>query len=429
MQADVCIVGGGIVGLATAHAVLGHDPGARIVVLEKERSVAAHQSGHNSGVVHSGVYYPPGSLKSRFCLAGARATEEFARAHGVPMRRCGKHIVAVDAAEVAGLEELAANAAAIGLPHELIDGAELRRREPALVGVCALHIPSTGILDYGLLTRRLAMDLVRRGVRLVLGVEVTAVDERPGRVEVVAGSGTGRRRIEAGRLLACAGLQSDRLARLAGLDPGVRIVPFRGEYHRLAGPPLARSLIYPVPDPQLPFLGVHISPLIGGGTSVGPSAVLGRAREGYGKASVNLRDIADYLTYPGLWHLAARHLHVGWDEARGSASKHAYAARVRRYAPSLRTADLRPFPAGIRAQALRPDGRLVEDFLLARTERMVHVLNAPSPAATAAFPIGEHLAGLAGLAGSADPADPADPADATHPAEFTRPTDSTHPTG
>ncbi|GAB2938150.1 L-2-hydroxyglutarate oxidase [Rhodococcus aerolatus] len=387
---DFCVVGGGIVGLATARALQARRPGASVLVLEKETGLAVHQTGHNSGVIHSGLYYEPGSLKARLCVAGARATKEFCAEHAIPVRELGKLVVATDAAEASRLGALAERGAANGVRTEPLTAAQLREWEPAVAGVAALHVPVTASVDYGAVTRALRTDLEHGGGRVETGVAVTGLDERTTEVVVRAGE----RSWTAGHLVVCAGLQADRLARAAGVRTAARVVPFRGEYYRLpehrAG--IVSRLVYPVPDPSLPFLGVHLTPMVDGSTTVGPNAVLGLAREGYRKGSVDARDVREILGFPGFWRVARTHWRTGVREVRGSASRRAYLAAARRYCPGLELDDLLPQEAGIRAQAVLPDGTLVHDFLLERTPRSVHVLNAPSPAATSALPIGEAVA-------------------------------------
>lgn len=386
---DYCVIGGGIVGVATAHRIFERHPGARLVLLEKADALGTHQTGHNSGVIHSGIYYEPGSLKARLCVRGAELTKEFAAAQGIPFRLCGKLLVAVDAAEQARMLTLYERSVTNGVEVELLDAAELTRREPQVTGVGALFVPGTGIIDYGRVTRALAEGVRAAGGEIVLGAEVAAIDETDSAVTVSGPSGSWRAR----RLVVCGGLQADRLARLAGLRIELRIVPFRGEYYRL--PParanLVSTLIYPIPDPELPFLGVHLSPTIDGELTVGPNAVLGLAREGYRKGSVNLRDARDILGFRGFHRVAAANVRTGLREMRNSVFKRGYLAECRRYCPALTAADLLPREAGIRAQAVLRDGTLVHDFLLERTPRSVHVLNAPSPAATSALPIAEHI--------------------------------------
>lgn len=387
---DYCVIGGGIVGVATAHRILRRHPGARLVLVEKASTLGVHQTGHNSGVIHSGIYYAPGSLKAQLCVRGAALTKEFAAAHDIPFRVCGKLLVATDAAEHARMLALHERSVTNGVEVELLDAAELRRREPRVTGTGALFVPGTGIIDYLRVTAALAQEVRDAGGEIVLGAEITAIGETDTAVTVSGPAG----RWAAARLVVCAGLQADRLARLAGLDVGLRIVPFRGEYYRLPAhrSDLVKTLIYPIPDPELPFLGVHLSPTIDGELTVGPNAVLGLAREGYRKGSVNLRDAREILGYPGFHRVALANVRTGLRELRNSVFKRGYLAECRRYCPELTAADLLPREAGIRAQAVLPDGTLVHDFLIERTARSVHVLNAPSPAATSALPIAEHIA-------------------------------------
>lgn len=387
---DYCVIGGGIVGVATAYRLLDRHPGASLLLVEKADALGVHQTGHNSGVIHSGIYYEPGSLKARLCRAGAQQTKEFAAAHDIPFRVCGKLLVATDSAEHARMVTLYERSVTNGVEVELLDTAELVRREPRVTGVGALYVPSTGIIDYQRVTAALADEVRAAGGEIVLGTEITAIDETADAVTVSGPSGSWR----AARLVVCGGLQADRLARLAGVDTDLRIVPFRGEYYQL--PPdrsdLVHTLIYPIPDPELPFLGVHLSPTIDGGLTVGPNAVLGLSREGYRKGSVDLRDAREVLGYRGFHRVAAANVRTGLREMRNSVFKRGYLAECRRYCPELTRQDLLPREAGIRAQAVRWDGTLVHDFLLERTARSVHVLNAPSPAATSALPIAAHIA-------------------------------------
>ena len=388
-----CVIGGGIVGLSTAHHLLEAEPDATVVVLEAAPSVAAHQTGHNSGVIHSGIYYEPGSLKARFCKAGERATKEFCTEHGIPFDECGKLIVATTAEELARMTALESRAEVNGIACRRIGGDELTELEPNVVGLGALHLPKTGIVDYTLVSKALA-DLVRgAGGTVLTGQRVVAIAEDARGVSVSTRTTT----VTCDRLVVCGGLQADRLAEMAGVPVDVQIIPFRGEYFRLpserAG--FVRRLIYPVPDPDLPFLGVHLSPTIGGAITVGPSAVLGLAREGYPKFSVNPRDVARMAAFPGLWRVARANLRLGVTEVGNSLFKRRYLRECRKYAPGLTAGDLMPHEAGIRAQAVQRNGALVHDFVVERTNRMIHVLNSPSPAATAALPIGRHLAGMA----------------------------------
>lgn len=388
-----CVIGAGIVGLATAHRLLSEHPGASVVVIEAEDDVGRHQTGHNSGVIHSGIYYEPGSLKATLCKAGERATKEFCAEHAIEFDECGKLIVATDAGEVARCDALAERAVINGIECRRVSGAELTEMEPNVTGLAALYLPRTGIVDYRRVCTTLAALILDSGGELRTGERVVAIEEGAAGVTVGTTSGT----VACERLVVCAGLQADRLARMAGLRVDVQIVPFRGEYFRL--PPdrsgFVQRLIYPVPDPALPFLGVHLSPTIFGDITVGPSAVLGLAREGYPKFSVNLRDVASMATFPGVWRVAAANIALGCREIGNSVFKGRYLTACRRYAPALTKSDLLAHPAGIRAQAVGRDGTLLHDFVVERTDRMIHVLNSPSPAATAALPIGRHIAALA----------------------------------
>ncbi|RPF28520.1 L-2-hydroxyglutarate oxidase [Georgenia muralis] len=387
---DFLVVGGGIVGLATARDLQRRRPGASVLVIEKERALAAHQTGHNSGVIHAGIYYAPGSLKARLCRAGEAATKEFCTEHGIPFRTVGKLVVATDDAEVARLRALRGRAAENGIEVEPVDAARLRELEPNVTGREALLVPATGIVDYRRVARAMAEGVRAAGGRILTGTAVTRITEDDDAVRVVAGG----QEFRAGRLVACAGVQADRVARMGGLAPDFRIVPFRGEYFELPAERtgLVEHLIYPVPDPALPFLGVHLSPTIDGRITVGPNAVLGLAREGYRKGAVSLPDVLDYARFPGMWRVARANLRTGAAEVANSVFRPGYLRQCRRYCPSLRLSDLRPHPAGIRAQAVLADGTLVQDFLLRHTPRQLHVANAPSPAATSALPIGAMIA-------------------------------------
>jgi len=387
---DYCVIGGGIVGLATAMRLLAAHPDASLVLVEKESELGTHQTGHNSGVIHAGIYYPPGSLKADLCRRGAQATKDFAARNGIPVDVCGKLLVATDAAEAARMDALYERSQHNGIDVERIDAAELRRREPHVRGVGALFVPATGIVDYRLIAASMGAVIRAAGARVELGVEVTGITETSDAVTVSAGE----RRFEARRLVVCGGLQADRLARMAGASIDFQIVPFRGEYYRL--PPARKDLIshmiYPIPDPDLPFLGVHLTKTIDGGVTVGPNAVLGFAREGYRKGSFRRRDVGTYLRYPGLWRMARSNVRTGARELRNSVFKRGYLRECRKYCPELTLDDLLPEPAGIRAQAVLRDGSLVHDFLFAQTPRTLHVCNAPSPAATSAIPIGDMIA-------------------------------------
>ena len=388
---EYAVIGAGIVGLATALALSERRAGATLVVLEKEPEVARHQSGHNSGVIHAGVYYAPGSLKARLCREGNEATRRFCEQHGVPFEICGKLVVATSALEAERLAALRDRCRANQLTVEELTGEQLHAIEPHVHGVAALRVPQTGIVDYRRVCAALKEELERRAAALRFGFEVRAIRESSGYVTIAGSSGE---TVRAAHLIACGGLQSDRVARLAGLEPKACIIPFRGEYFRLSAAKshLVSHLIYPVPDPALPFLGVHLTRMIDGSITVGPNAVLAFARERYAPRSMNLRDAGATLGYPGLWRMLTKHWRSAIAELAGSLSKSRYLEQCRKYCPELTLDDLEPYPAGIRAQALLPDGTLVHDFLFAETDRMVHVLNAPSPAATAALPIGRMVA-------------------------------------
>lgn len=389
-EADYCVIGVGIVGLATALALLQRQPGASVIMVEKERTLAAHQTGHNSGVIHAGIYYAPGSLKARLCTAGAAWTKSFCRENGIPFAEPGKLIVATDEAELQRLAALEERAQLNGLDAERLDAAALHAREPHINGLGALFLPATGIVDYRQVCRVLAEQIEASGGRVLLGRRVTSLAEDADGVTIVL---QGAEPIRAAWLVVCGGIQADRLARMAGVGDGFAMVPFRGEYYRL--PPsrvgLITSLIYPVPDPSLPFLGVHLTLTIDGGITVGPNAVLGFAREGYPKLSLNWTDARELFGFSGFWRLARTQLRTGVAEQWNSLVRSGYLRQVRRYCPELTVADLTPEPAGIRAQAVLADGTMVEDFLFRSTPRQLHVINAPSPAATSAMPIAQEI--------------------------------------
>lgn len=387
---DYCIIGGGIVGLATARELLRREKGASLILLEKEEGLGRHQTGHNSGVIHAGIYYAPGSLKAELCRRGAQATKEFCAKHDIRFEVCGKLIVATNDVEMRRIGALYERSVANDVEVERIDAAELKRREPNITGLGALFAPSTGIVSYLAICEAMGHEIRTAGGVIALGTEVTGIRETAAEVEVAAGE----RRWTARRLIVCGGLQSDRLAKLAGLEIQHQIIPFRGEYYRL--PPsrndIVSSLIYPAPDPDLPFLGVHLTRMIDGSVTVGPNAVVGFAREGYPRGSVNLRDLLQYAAFPGFWKTVLKNRKSAVTELRNSFWKPGYLEECRKYCPSLTLADLLPMEAGIRAQAVMRDGALVHDFLFGETDRMLHVYNAPSPAATSAIPIAEMIA-------------------------------------
>jgi len=384
------VVGGGILGLAAARQWLREDAGAEIVVLEKERALAAHQTARNSGVVHQGVYYAPGSLKARLCRRGAELLEDYCAEHGLPFEACGKLVVAVDERELPRLDELERRAMANGVPGlRRLEDRELQRVEPHVRGLAGLHSPRTAIADFAAVARAFAAELQDAGASVRLGAEAARV-EAGARPAVVLRDGA---RIAGDRVIVCAGLYGDRLARASGQPAEPRIVPFRGEYWRL--PPeragLVRGLIYPVPDPELPFLGVHLTRAFDGSVLIGPNAVPALAREGYRRRDLRWRDILDTVAWPGTWRMLRRHWRAGAGELHRSLRKELFVAEARRYVPELSGADVGPAPAGVRAQAVDRDGKLVDDFRLASHGGVVWVRNAPSPAATSSLAIAEEL--------------------------------------
>ena len=382
---DCVVIGGGIVGLTVAWTLLEQRPGIRIAVLEKEDAWARHQTGRNSGVIHSGIYYKPGSLKAKLCRDGNRRLVKFCEQHGIPHEACGKVIVATTASELPLLESLYERGIANGLEAKKLGAAEVKEIEPHVSCLAGLHVPSTGIVDFVAVCEKLAELIEGHGGELRLGTRARRfhVDDNGGILE------TSKDPMAARWVINCAGLQSDRVAKLAGAEPGARIVPFRGEYYELkpGRRSLVRNLIYPVPDPSFPFLGVHFTRMIDGSVHAGPNAVLSLKREGYHRTSFNLRDFIDTMTYAGFWRLAAKHAKSGLEEMRRSFSKKAFVASLQKLIPEIREEDLVPGAAGVRAQALRPDGGLVDDFLIVHSPSAIHVCNAPSPAATASFEI------------------------------------------
>jgi L-2-hydroxyglutarate oxidase len=389
-QFDCVVIGGGIVGLSVAWTLLKREPNIRIAVLEKEDGWARHQTGRNSGVIHSGIYYKPGSLKAKLCREGNRRLMEFCEVHGIRYESCGKVIVAATASELPLMENLYERGIANGLAAKKLSASEVKEIEPHVSCVAGIQVPSTGIVDFVGVCRKLAELIGTQGGELRLGTRVQGfrVNGSEGVLE------TSKDTLAARWVVNCAGLHSDRVAKLAGAEPGARIVPFRGEYYQLRPErrSLVRNLIYPVPDPNFPFLGVHFTRMIDGSVHAGPNAVLSLKREGYHRTSFNLRDFIDTMTYAGFWRLAAKHARSGLEEMHRSFSKKAFVRSLQKLIPEIREEDLLHGEAGVRAQALRPDGGLVDDFLIVHGPSAIHVCNAPSPAATASLEIGRVIA-------------------------------------
>jgi L-2-hydroxyglutarate oxidase len=391
MSERVVVVGGGIIGLATAYRIGELFPGTRLTVLEKESAVGQHQSGHNSGVLHCGLYYKPGSRKARLAVRGIRQMVEFCQSHSIPHEICGKAVVATSPEEAARLDSLFERGAANGLRGlRRVTREELLEIEPHAAGVAAIHVPEEGIVDYPQVCRALVDEIRKQGGEVVTGARVTAVHRDGSGWRVESGAGN----YACDRLVTCAGLQSDRVAALTGRPPTVRIIPFRGEYYKIRPERqhLVRNLIYPVPDPAFPFLGVHFTRLIHGGVEAGPNAVLALAREGYRKRDIRPSDLFDALTFPGLWRFLARYPKMCWQETRRSFSRALFCASLQRLVPEIQPDDLVEGGAGVRAQAMSRDGSLVEDFHFVEGPNELHVVNAPSPGATASLAIGEEIA-------------------------------------
>lgn len=386
---DFIIIGGGILGMSTAMQLLRAYPDSRMLLLEKESAPARHQTGHNSGVIHAGVYYTPGSLKAKFCLAGNRATKAFCTEHGIRFDECGKLLVATNELEMQRMQALWERTAANGLQREWLSAGELREREPNITGIGGIFVPSSGIVSYAEVTAAMAREFQMRGGEIRYGAEVIGLDERPTEMLVKTSVGEFTSRF----MVSCSGLMADRVVRMLGLDPGFTICPFRGEYYLLPAEhnSIVNHLIYPIPDPSMPFLGVHLTRMIDGTVTVGPNAVLALKREGYRKRDISLSDTFAMLTDPGILKVLKNNLRPGLVEMRNSLFKRGYLQEVRKYCPSIELKDLKPYPAGVRAQAVSREGKLIEDFLFRNTRRSVNVCNAPSPAATSAIPIGAYI--------------------------------------
>ncbi len=388
---DIGIVGAGLIGLATARALVESLPGRSIVVMDKADSVATHQSAHNSGVIHSGLYYRPGTLKADLCASGRTLMYDFCEERGIPHRRTGKLVIASNEREIPALDELARRATANGLTGiERLGPRGITEYEPEAVGLAALHVPDAGVVDYPTVASHIALELEASGVSILLDAGVTDIRHATDGVSVLAGENA----LKVAVLVNCAGLHSDRIALLSGLEPAVRIVPFRGEYYRLSDQAerLVQGLVYPVPDPRFPFLGVHFTRRIDGAVEVGPNAVLALGRENYRGTPVDWGDVRDTFAYRGFRRLATAHLASGVKELVNSRSRRMYARLARNLVPAVRTKDLLPGGSGVRAQAVTRDGKLVDDFVIQKTDATIQVLNAPSPGATASLAIGRHIA-------------------------------------
>jgi len=391
---NVIIIGGGAVGLGVGLEITRRFPHQQLLVLEKEERVARHQSGHNSGVIHSGVYYKPGSLKARLCVPGAAAMLDFCREQGVPYKVCGKVIVATQEEELPRLQELKKRGEVNGLTGlRLIDSGELRELEPHAAGLQALLVPSTGVTDYAAVCEKYAELITRHGATVLCSAPAQAIKRSADGMVIETPQGA----FSANALINCAGLYSDRICRMAGDDPGVMIVPFRGEYYDLVPEraSLARALIYPVPDPRFPFLGVHFTRRISGKVDAGPNAIFALAREGYRHRDINLRDLASSFSFPGFWRMARQHWRSGVDEWHRSLSKTGFVHALQRLVPEVKEEDLVPGGSGVRAQAVTPDGALFDDFRFVPSGKVLHVLNVPSPAATASLTIGKAIVDMA----------------------------------
>ena len=393
-KVDVVVVGGGIVGLSTAMHITSPLPQLRVLVLEKEEAVARHQSGHNSGVIHSGIYYKPGSLKAKLCVEGAAAMVKFCREHSLPLRVCGKVIIATSEGESQRLEALLQRGQANGVPGvKLLDQTQLRDIEPHCGGVRGLHVPGTGITDYVRVCLKYAEIITMQGGSVLTGTAVTRIFSRDGEMVIETSAGA----FAARYVVNCAGLHSDRVTRMSGQEPDVMIMPFRGEYYELVREreDLVKALIYPVPDPQFPFLGVHFTRRISGGVDAGPNAVLAFKREGYRRTDFSAGDLADTIAYPGFWHMAAKFWRYGAGEYYRSLRKQKFVEALQKLVPEITGSDLVADGSGVRAQAVARDGSLVDDFRFSESARVLHMWNVPSPAATASLPIGRTIAQMA----------------------------------
>ncbi|EKO3510005.1 L-2-hydroxyglutarate oxidase [Vibrio fluvialis] len=390
---DYVIVGGGIVGVSTAWQLKQQYPDKSILLVEKEAGFSRHQTGHNSGVIHAGVYYAPGSLKADFCKRGVERTLSFCAKHDIPVENCGKLLVATNEVEFERMQALFERCLQNELDVELLDAAQLKLAEPNITGLGAIYVKVTSIVNYRLVTEKMAEEFKALGGEVCLSTEVVGLNETEQEISVQCRYKGSPITFHSQFLVSCSGLMADRMTKMLGLATDFQIIPYRGEYYRLAPKhnQVVKHLIYPIPDPELPFLGVHLTRMIDGSVTVGPNAVQGFKREGYGKVNISVRDVWEMLSFSGFWKVTAKNLKTGLVEMKNSLWKPGYLQLVRKYCPSIELADLQPYPAGIRAQAVLSDGTLVHDFLFAESPRSLHVCNAPSPAATSAMPIGEYI--------------------------------------
>ena len=395
VEYDFIIIGGGIVGLSTAMQLKSTYKNKNILLLEKEDQLASHQTGHNSGVIHAGVYYEPGSLKAKFCKSGLEETVKFCTKHQIPFEQCGKLIVATNEKEVARMQKLFERCKKNGLNPVILDKKQLLLLEPNITGLAAIKVTETGIVDYISMANKMAKEFLSNGGEIKLNSKIIELKEEKDHVEIQTRNGN---KFKAKFLIACAGLQSDRLAKLMGLKIDFQIIPFRGDYYQLnkRHNTIVKHLIYPIPDPAYPFLGVHLTKMIDGSVTVGPNAVLNFSREGYGKINFSLRDVKQMFSFSGFWKLILKSWKPGLTEIYSSLNKNSYLKVCQKYCPSLKLSDLQPYRSGVRAQAVSKNGKLIHDFLVEETRRSLHVCNAPSPAATSSLPIGKYIVELVG---------------------------------
>jgi L-2-hydroxyglutarate oxidase len=386
---DFVVIGGGIVGASTALSLVKTYPEKRTILIEKEKTFATHQTGHNSGVIHAGVYYEPGSLKAKFCREGLEETINFCDLHNIPYENCGKLLVATSELELARMDVLFERCRQNNIDVEIIDREKLQKIEPNINGIGAILVKSTSIVNYQSITKKMIEQYEALGGEYLLDTEVVNLTENSDSIEIITNNET----LKSSYLISCAGLMADRIAKMLDLEINFRIVPFRGEYYKLCEKhnTLVKHLIYPIPNPELPFLGIHLTKMIDGSITVGPNAVLGFKREGYGKINFSPRDVLEMLSFKGFYKVIRNHFKSGITEMLNSKYKRGYLKQVNKYSPSIKLEDLQPYPAGIRAQAVLDDGTLIHDFLFVESERSIHVCNAPSPAATSAMPIGKYI--------------------------------------